>query len=162
MWRTRCDVADGRCKHRCRSSLRRRWKRGNERHALGCWRSGFSTKINARTNVKGLAIGIVITPGQAKDVTAFPAPMRELDHEHMLGGTGHDATAVRQETEKTRGAKAHPHSITSRRQSHPRLGQSDRTVLQSFEKLTPSRNLPPRTRRALCGVRTPCRYPHRD
>jgi len=46
-------------------------KRGPERDALGRSRGGFSTKVNARTNSEGLPIGVVITPGQAHDVTAF-------------------------------------------------------------------------------------------
>src|SRR5579871_1189328 len=39
------------------------------------------TKINARTNAEGLPIGVVITPGQAHDVTAFPALMLEIDYD---------------------------------------------------------------------------------
>jgi hypothetical protein len=70
--------------------LRGRWKRGAERNALGRSRGGFSTKINARANAEGLPIGIVITPGQAHDVTAFPALMQEIDcdPEQMLGDKG--------------------------------------------------------------------------
>jgi Transposase DDE domain len=49
------------------------------RNALGRSRGGFSTKINARANAEGLPIGVVITPGQAHDVTAFPALMQEID-----------------------------------------------------------------------------------
>src|SRR6476619_2977266 len=61
--------------------------KGAERNALGRARIGFSTKINARTNAEGLPIGVVITPGQAHDVTAFPALMQEIDcdPEQMLG-----------------------------------------------------------------------------
>ena len=66
-------AADDRCDHHPCASLRSRWKRGAERNALGRSRGGFSTKINARTNAEGLPIGVVITPGQAHDVTAFPA-----------------------------------------------------------------------------------------
>jgi hypothetical protein len=36
-------------------------------------------QINARTNIEGLPIGIVITPGQVHDVTAFPALTQEID-----------------------------------------------------------------------------------
>ena len=84
----------------------RRRKGGTERNALG----GFSTKINARTNAEGLPIGIVITPGQAHDVTAFPALMHEIDHdpEQMLGDNGYDSAAVRQEIEKRGGETVIP------------------------------------------------------
>ena len=42
---------------------------------------------------KGLPIGVVITPGQAHDVTAFPALMQEIDcdPEQMLGDKGYDS-----------------------------------------------------------------------
>ena len=88
----------------------RRRKGGTERNALGRSRGGFSTKINARTNAEGLPIGIVITPGQAHDVTAFPALMHELDHdpEQMLGDKGYDSAAVRQEIEKRGGETVIP------------------------------------------------------
>jgi len=45
--RGRRDIADDRCDHRARASLRRRRKGGAERNALGRSRGGFSTKINA-------------------------------------------------------------------------------------------------------------------
>ena len=90
--------------------MRRRRKGGTARNALGRSRGGFSTKINARTNAEGLPIGIVITPGQAHDVTAFPALMHEIDHdpEQMLGDNGYDSAAVRQEIEKRGGETVIP------------------------------------------------------
>jgi Transposase DDE domain len=94
--------------------LRGRWKRGAERNALGRSRGGFSTKINARTNTEGLPIGVVITPGQAHDVTAFPALMQEIDcdPEHMLGDKGYDSEAVRREIEQRGGEAAIPSTAT--------------------------------------------------
>jgi transposase len=79
--------------------LRSRRKGGIQRNALGRSRGGFSTKINARTNADGLPIGIVITPGQAHDVTAYPALMEEVDcdPEQMLADKGYDSDAVRQD-----------------------------------------------------------------
>jgi len=76
------------------------------RNALGRSRGGFSTKINARTNAEGLPIGIVITPGQAHDVTAFPALMQEIDSE-----------AVRDDIEQRGGEAAIP-SIATRKIQH--------------------------------------------
>jgi transposase len=95
------------------------WKGGTERNALGRSRGGFSTKINARTNAEGLPIGIVITPGQAHDVTAVPALMcdSDCDPEQMLGDRGYDSEAVRQEIEE-RGGKAVIPSIASRKIQH--------------------------------------------
>src|SRR6476646_10670679 len=71
-------------------------ERGAERNALGRSRGGFSTKINARTNAEGLPIGIVITPGQAHDVTAVPALMHEIDcdPEQMLCVTASSGSSI--------------------------------------------------------------------
>ena len=94
-------------------------ERGTGRNALGRSRGGFSTKINARTNAEGLPIGLVITPGQAHDVTAFPALMQELDcdPEQLLGDKGYDSNAVRQEIED-RGGEALIPSTASRKIQH--------------------------------------------
>jgi transposase len=112
-------AADDRCdRHSC-SSLRGRWKRGTGRNALGRSRGGFSTKINARTNSEGLPIGIVITPGQAHDVTAFPALMQEIDCDphRMLGDKGYDSEAVRDEIQQ-RGGEAEIPSTATRKIQH--------------------------------------------
>jgi transposase len=87
--------------------LRRRRKGGSERNALGRSRGGFSTKIHARTNAQGLPIGIVITPGQAHDVTAYPALMGDVDDDpgQMLADKGYDSDAVRDDIRK-RGGEA--------------------------------------------------------
>jgi len=98
----------------------RGWRKGGtERNALGRSRGGFSTKINARTNAEGLPIGVVITPGQAHDVTAFPALMQEIerDPEQMLGDRGYDSEAVRNEIEERGGEAAIP-STANRKVQH--------------------------------------------
>jgi transposase len=86
-WIVRRRPADDRCDRHPRASLRGRWKGGTARNALGRSRGGFSTKINARTNADGLPIGIEITPGQAHDITAYPALMDDVDcdPDQMLG-----------------------------------------------------------------------------
>jgi transposase len=107
-------AADDRCDHHPGASLRGRRKRGPERNALGRSRGGFSTKINARTNSEGLPIGVVITPGQAHDVTAFPALMQEIDcdPDQMLGDKGYDSEAVRDEIQQRGGEAAIPSTAT--------------------------------------------------
>jgi transposase len=89
---------------------------GAERNSLGRSRGGFSTKISARTNAEGLPIGVVITPGQAHDVTAFPALMPEIDcdPQQMLGDKGYDSEAVRREIAQ-RGGKAEIPSTATRK-----------------------------------------------
>ena len=86
---------------------------------MGRSRGGFSSKINARTNVEGLPIGIVITPGQAHDVTAVPALMHDIDcdPEQMLGDKGYDSEAVREDIEQ-RGGEAVIPSIATRKIQH--------------------------------------------
>jgi transposase len=98
----------------------RSWRKGGSaRNALGRSRGGFSTKINARTNAEGLPIGIVITPGQAHDVTAYPALMGDLDDdpEQMLADKGYDSDAVREDIEK-RGGEAMIPTRASRTVQH--------------------------------------------
>ena len=88
--------------------------KGGPAQALGRSRGGFSTKINARTSAEGLPIGVVITPGQAHDVTAFPALMQEIDcdPEQMLGDKGYDSEAVRNDIEERGGEAAIPSTAT--------------------------------------------------
>jgi transposase len=56
----------------------------------------------------------VITPGQAHDVTAFPALMQEIDcdPEQMLGDKGYDSEAVRNDIEERGGEAAIPSTAT--------------------------------------------------
>jgi transposase len=56
----------------------------------------------------------VITPGQAHDVTAFPALMQEIDcdPEQMLGDKGYDSEAVRNNIEERGGEAAIPSTAT--------------------------------------------------
>src|SRR5690349_18000384 len=59
---------------------------------------------------EGLPIGVVITPGQAHDVTAFPVLMQEIDcdPDQMLGDKGYDSEAVRDEIQQRGGEAAIP------------------------------------------------------
>src|SRR5437667_12732181 len=99
-------------------------ERGDERNALGRSRGGFSTKINARTNAEGLPIGIVVTPGQSHDVTAFPALMQEIDcdPEQMLGDKGYDSEAVRRDIEQRNGEAAIPTTAPTQEPPHDAKG----------------------------------------
>ena len=107
---------------------------GAERNALGRSRGGFSTKINARTNAEGLPIGIVITPGQAHDVTAFAALMQEVDcdPEQMLGDKGYDSEAVRHDIEQRGGEAAIPSTATRK------IVKNSRRVATRYDKLIES------------------------
>ena len=61
----------------------------------------------------------MITPGQAHDVTAYPALMNDIDRDpqQMLGDKGYDSDAVRRDIEQ-RGGEAVIPSLTSRKMQH--------------------------------------------
>ena len=98
--------------------MRSRRKGGIQKNALGRSRGGFSTKIHARTNADGLPIGIVITPGQAHDVTAYPALMAEVDADpdQMLADKGYDSDAVRQDIQDRGGKPVIPTKANRKQQ----------------------------------------------
>jgi len=92
--------------------------KGGPSATLGRSRGGFSTKINTCTNAEGLPIGVVITAGQAHDVTVFPALMQEIDCNpgQMLGDKGYDSEAVRNDIEERGGEAAIPSTATRKAQ----------------------------------------------
>ena len=61
--------------HRCAAGE----KTEEQNQALGRSRGGFSTKIHARCNAAGLPIGIVLSEGEAPDVTAYDGLMQQRD-----------------------------------------------------------------------------------
>jgi hypothetical protein len=118
-----------------------------------------------------LPIGIVITPGQAHDVTAFPALMQEIDCDpkQMLGDKGYDSEAVRGEIEQRGGEAAIPGTATRKIQHAVdkalyalRNAQSHRTLLQLCEELTPRRHPLRQANRELRRLRAACLYSHLD
>ena len=76
-----------------------------QNQALGRSRGGFSTKVHVRCNAAGLPIGIVLSEGEAHDVTAFEALMdqRDSDPGAMLADKGYDSDAIRHDL-RDRGA----------------------------------------------------------
>jgi transposase len=72
---------------------------------LGRSRGGFSTKIHLRVNADGLPIAVVLTAGEAHDVTAYDALMEQRDSDPgaLLADKGYDSDAIRQDL-KDRGA----------------------------------------------------------
>lgn len=73
--------------------------------ALGRSRGGFTTKIHLRCNAEGLAIGAVLSEGEAHDVTAYDELMEQRDSDPgaMLADKGYDSDAIRQDL-RDRGA----------------------------------------------------------
>jgi hypothetical protein len=60
-------------------------------------RGGFSTKIHVRCNAAGLPIGIVLSKGEAHDVTAYGELMQKRDSDPgaMLADKGYDSDVIR-------------------------------------------------------------------
>src|SRR5450432_1376317 len=54
-------------------------KGGIQFQALGRSRGGFTTKVHLRCNAAGLPVGVVLTAGEAHDVTAYDALMEQRD-----------------------------------------------------------------------------------
>jgi transposase len=81
-------------------------KGGTQNQALGRSRGGFSIKIHLRVNREGLPIGIVLTPGEAHDSTAYPdlTAERDSDPDVLLGDRGHDSDPIRDDV-RARGGR---------------------------------------------------------
>ena len=65
----------------------------------GDTRGGFTTKLHARCDARGLPLGFVLTPGQAHDVQGFAPLFRMIGDriEAFLADRGYDADAIREE-----------------------------------------------------------------
>lgn len=70
-------------------------------------RGGFSTKLHARCDARGLPLGFVLTPGQAHDVQGFAPLFRMITDriDAFLANQGYDADAIRDEID-TAGVEA--------------------------------------------------------
>jgi hypothetical protein len=72
--------------------------RGAQNQGLGRSRGGFTSKIHARTNIEGLPLGFVITPGEAHDATAYDELMATDDvrPKTLLADRGYDSDPIHQ------------------------------------------------------------------
>jgi transposase len=80
--------------HRCAAG-----ERGIHDQVLGRSRGWFTTKIHLRCNAEGLAIGAVLSEGEAHDVTAYDELMEQRDSDPgaMLADKGYDNDVIRQD-----------------------------------------------------------------
>lgn len=92
---------------------------GTQGEALGRSRGGFSTKLHLRANAEGLPIGIVLTSGEAHDLTAYDDPMAERDSDPgvLLGDRGYDSDRLRQDV-RDRGGQPEIPTRRSRKVQH--------------------------------------------
>ncbi|WP_240314197.1 IS5 family transposase [Acidiphilium sp. JA12-A1] len=81
--------------HHCAAGF----KKGTQSQALGRSRGGLSTRIHLRANAEGLPIGIILSPGEAHDSTAYADLMDERDSDPgiLLADRGYDSDAIRQD-----------------------------------------------------------------
>ena len=88
------DAAD-RQLHHPGSPARRRRKKGGPDHAIGRSREGLSTKIHAVVDQDGLPVRIILTAGQASDMTAVPELLAGLPiPAPVVADRGYDSNAV--------------------------------------------------------------------
>jgi transposase len=67
---------------------------GQGEQALGRSRGGFGTKIHAAVSGLGLPARLILTPGQAADITQGEALIRDLPFEVVIGDRGFDSRAL--------------------------------------------------------------------
>lgn len=78
---------------------------GQEEQALGRSRGGFGTKIHAGVSGLGLLVTVMLTPGQAADVSQAEALMEGVPAEVVIADKGYDSQAVVERIE-AQGAEA--------------------------------------------------------
>jgi transposase len=107
-------VADPRLHRHPRPPLRRRRGKktdgsgGQEEQALGRSRGGFGTKIHTAVSGLGLPVKLILTPGQAADVTQGQRLIQGLPFEVVIGDKGFDSQALVRAIEAKGGAAVIP------------------------------------------------------
>jgi transposase len=129
-------MADPGLDHRSGTPTRGRGAKKNggaEAEALGRSRGGFGTKIHAAVNGLGLPVTIVLTPGQAADVTQAETLLDGLPFEVVIGDKGYDSQAVVDLIEAKGGEAVIP-SLKNRAQQrdYDRERYKDRNLAERF------------------------------
>ena len=103
--RSRPGVADSRL-HSHSSAPERGWGKkkangtgGQENQDLGRSRGGFGTKIHAAVNGLGLPVKLILTAGQASDVTQAKTLIEGISFEVLIGDKGYDSKKLVDEVE---------------------------------------------------------------
>jgi transposase len=132
-------VADPRLDRHPGASLRRRrpQKRdgsgGQSEQALGRSRGGFGTKIHGAISGLGLPARLLLTPGQAADMSHAKALIEDLPIEVVIADKGYDSKAVVGSIE-ARGAEAVIPSLKNRKEqrAYDRERYKDRNLAERF------------------------------
>lgn len=68
---------------------------GNDKHALGRSKGGFTTKVHVAVDGRGLPIKILFSPGQRHDITQAPVLINELQDALIIGDKAFDSDEFR-------------------------------------------------------------------
>ena len=82
---------DDRRHHRAGASAQRRRTKKNGEQAIGRSRGGLTTKIHALVDALGNPVDLMLTPGQAHDLTCAEPLLAEADPEALIGDKAYDA-----------------------------------------------------------------------
>jgi transposase len=121
--------------HSCAAGAEKKWDGtgGQDEQALGRSRGGFGTKVHVAVNGLGLPVELILTPGQAADVSQAEALIEDLPVEVVIADKGYDSKAVVEAIE----AKEAEAVIPSRKnqieqRDHDRDRYKDRNLVERF------------------------------
>ncbi len=100
---------------------------------MGRSRGGFGTKVHVAVNGLGLPVKLVLTPGQAADVTQAETLIRDVPFEVVIADRGYDSQAVVEAVE-TGGGEAVIPSRKNRKvqRAYDREHYKDRNLVERF------------------------------
>ncbi len=101
--------------------------------ALGRSRGGFSTKLHVVVNGLGLPVDLILTPGQAADITQAEALLEGHDFAAALDDKGYDSKKL-VDYIKSRGAEAviPPRSNLKEQREYDRHLYKERNLVERF------------------------------
>ena len=106
---------------------------GAAAEALGRSRGGFSTKIHTAVNGLGLPVTVVLTPGQAADVTQAETLLDGVPLEVVIGDKGYDSQRLVSGIEAQGGEAVIPSRKTNAHQrDYDRERYKDRNLAERF------------------------------
>src|SRR2546423_10407161 len=89
--RSRQRIHDDRCHYRARSPAQRGCTKKNGSQAIGRSRGGLTTKIHALVDGLGNPVELMLTPGQAHDLSCADALIESADPEALLADKAYAA-----------------------------------------------------------------------
>jgi transposase len=106
---------------------------GQDEQALGRSRGGFGTKIHGGVSGLGLPVKLILTPGQAADVTQAKALIEDVPIEVVIGDKGYDRRAVVEAIEACGGEAVIPTQKNRKEQrAYDRDRYKDRNLVERF------------------------------